>query len=381
MKVGIDFTAAAQPAGIGRYTRSLVGALVAQFPADQFTLLKPRQRGRVPADLTDAPNVRLRELPVSERTLTRIWHRLRLPLFADLLVGGADVFYAPDFVLPPLRRAPGVLTVHDLSYRHFPDSYPASLHAYLEAVVPRSLARAALILADSVATQNDLVAEYRADLAKTKVLYCGIDPVFRSRGTAAVSQAVLRKYGIDFPYFLSVGTIQPRKNLARLIAALPDVITAGLPHHLVHVGRPGWLHQSILAAPQEHGVSKRVHFLMAVDSDADLAALYRGATAFVFPSLYEGFGLPVLEAMACETPVITARVSSLPEVAGEAALLVDPADVAAIGGALIAVARDGSRRGALVAAGRERAGKFTWEQAAAALHGHLADAAGSGKKV
>ena len=376
MRVGIDFTGALQAAGIGRYTWSLITALIAQCPADEFTLLTPRN----PAghwQRLNALNAKYRHLPLSERTLKRIWHRLRLPLFADLLMGGADVFYAPDFVLPPLWRAPGVITVHDVSYRLFPDSYPDSLRSYLEAVVPRNVARADLVLVDSAATQRDLIATYEVDPAKVEVLYCGVDPVFQPQDSRAARQAVRQRYGIEEPYFLSVGTIQPRKNIARIIAALQGVVESGFPHHLVHVGQPGWLYEPIFAAPREHHVSDRVHFLTGVDSDEDLATLYCGATAFVFPSLHEGFGIPVLEAMACGTPVITANVSSLPEVAGEAAILVDPTDVSAIGEALVELAANEGLRAQLVAAGRARAARFTWQRAAEEMRAHLARVAQS----
>ena len=378
MRIGIDFTAAAQPAGIGRYTRSLVGALAAQFPSDRFTLLAPRDAARAlaasttPLRLLEQSNVTLRTLPFSERTLTRLWQRLRLPLFADLLAGGADVFYAPDFALPPLRRAPGVITVHDLSYRFFPKSYPASLRGYLERVVPRSAARARLVLADSASTQRDLAATYGVDGTKISVLYSGVDPVFQPVAAGAARAAVMRRCGIAYPYFLSVGTIQPRKNIDRIVAAMRAVVAAGLPHRLVHVGRPGWLYERILDAPRQYDVAERVRFLTDVEADEDLAALYSGATAFVFPSLYEGFGLPVLEAMACGTPVITGNTSSLPEVAGDAAILVDPTDVTAIGQALVTLASDERRRGQLAGAGRERAAHFSWERAADELRAHLA---------
>lgn len=371
MKIAVDFTAAAQTAGIGRYTWSLIQALCTQYPDDEFRLITPGNAGGQWQRLL-APNVKYRHLQLSERALTRIWQRMRLPVFADLLAGGADVFYAPDFALPPLWRAPGIITVHDLSYRLFPDSYPDSLRSYLEDVVPRSVARAQLVLADSEATLRDLVAAYDVDPAKVRVLYCGVDAVFQPQDPRAARRAVSQKYGIDSPYFLSVGTIQPRKNIARIIAALGGVAEKGLPHHLVHVGRPGWLHEPILAAPGEYGVAERVHFLTDVDADEDLAALYCGATAFVFPSLYEGFGIPVLEAMACGTPVITGNTSSLPEVAGEAAILVDPADVDAIGESLVALASDEGMREALIAAGKERAAAFTWQRAAEELRAHLA---------
>lgn len=378
MRIGIDFTAGSQLAGIGRYTRSLVSALIAQSPNDEIVLLEPRQTATPVRMLIRAPNVVRNELPLSERMLTRIWHRLRLPLYADVLMGGLDVFYAPDFVLPPLRRAPGVLTVHDLSYRFSPESFPDSLRSYLDAVVPRSIARARMILADSAATGKDLSSAYGVDPSRIDVLYCGVDPEFQEQYPQEERNATLRRYGVTFPYFLSVGTIQPRKNIARIIAAMKIVVGAGLPHHLVHVGRPGWLHEPIYAAPEKYDVIGRVHFLSDVAADEDLAVLYGGATALVFPSLYEGFGLPVLEAMACDTPVVTSHVSSLPEVAGDAAILVDPADDREIGTAMVNIAKDEGARARLVAAGRERVAEFSWERAAGELRVHLERAAQRG---
>ncbi len=371
MNIGIDFTSSSQRAGIGRYTWALVSALAALPHADEITLVMPRSAHRRGQRLL-SPKVRYRLLPLTERALTRIWHRLRLPLYADLVAGGVDVFYAPDFALPPLWRAPGVFTVHDLSYLHEPESYPASLRAHLHRIVPRSLARARLALADSLATKQDLLAAYGARPEQVEVVYCGVEPVFQRRcGSATLRE----RFGISYPYFLSVGTIQPRKNIARIIAAMAAVAQAGLPHHLVHVGRPGWLHGPILAAPQSHGVADRVHFLTDVETDEDLAALYSGACALVFPSLYEGFGLPVLEAMACGTPVLTANVSSLPEVAGDAAILVDPADVGAIAEGMVRLAGDERTRAALSAAGRDRVAQFSWEQAAGQVREQLARAA------
>jgi glycosyltransferase involved in cell wall biosynthesis len=309
--------------------------------------------------------------------LTRIWHRFRLPLYADLLAGGVDVFYAPDFVLPPLCRAPGVITVHDLSYRLFPETFPASLRSYLDAVVPRSVGRAQHILADSAATQRDLVVAYDVDAERTSVLYCGVDPIFHPRDAKTASREICRQHGIKPPYFLSVGTIQPRKNIARIIAGMRAVVEAGLPHHLVHVGRPGWFHEGILAAPRELDVAERVHFLTAVESDEELAVLYSGASALVFPSLYEGFGLPVLEAMASGTPVITSQTSSLPEVAGDATILVNPNDGDAIGSAMVAMATEADLRERLAAAGKERAAEFNWDRAARELRTHLERVANS----
>ena len=183
------------------------------------------------------------------------------------------------------------------------------------------------------------------------------------RPTDADIAATLARYDIMPPYVLALGTVQPRKNLARLVAAFAAMRAAGLPHTLVIVGRAGWLTDTIHAEVATRGLREHVQFTGYVP-DADLPALYSGADAFAFVSLYEGFGMPALEAMACGTPVVAANTSSLPEVVGDAGVLVDPTDVAAIAASLTRVIADGALRARLIAAGRVRAARFTWERCA-----------------
>jgi glycosyltransferase involved in cell wall biosynthesis len=173
------------------------------------------------------------------------------------------------------------------------------------------------------------------------------------------------RLGLPEAYVLFVGTIQPRKNLGRLAEAMSFVTNAGLPHQLVIAGKRGWLASEVETLISRSAAAERVHYLGYV-ANSDLPALYTGADAFCFPSLYEGFGLPVLEAMACETPVVASDSSAVPEVAGDAALLVDPTDVAAIGNALVCGLTDAPTRRELIARGRTRAARFTWERTAAA---------------
>jgi glycosyltransferase involved in cell wall biosynthesis len=366
MIVGIDYTAAAwQGAGIGRYTRELVRAAVARERGLRFTLFYAA--GGLPggspyvAELRALcaanPHVRARPIPLTPRQLTILWQRLRLPLPAELLAGPMDILHAPDFVLPP-TRARTLLTVHDLTFLVRPEAADAGLRRYLARAVPRSLARADLVVVDSLATGEDLGRLLGVRGPRVRLIYPGVDPRFRPlpAGELAATRAAL---GLPEQFLLFVGTLEPRKNLPRLIEGFA---MAGLPPELplIVVGRRGWLYEEIFATVARLGLGERVRFLDFV-ADANLPALYNLARAFVYPSLYEGFGLPALEALACGTPVVTAAVSSLPEVAGDAAVLVDPERPEAIAAGIRRALDEGER---LRAAGPAQAGRFTWEKAA-----------------
>lgn len=357
LNVAVDFTAGVrQPAGVGRYTRSLVRALVDAGGGHELTLLWAGP-ARIPPP-QGWKRTRTRRLPLPDRWMTVAWHRLHLPLPADLLAGGADVFYSPDFALPPLARARSVVTVHDLSFLTHPETHFPPLRAFLAGVVPRSIRRADLILADSEQTRRDLIRLLDAPPEKIEVVLSAADPLFRPASPQRVD-AVRRKYGLDRPYLISVGTIQPRKNLPTVFVALRrlredrDLI-------MIHVGGRGWLGGPIFEALARSGVEAHVRLPTGVD-DADLAALYSGALAFVFPSLYEGFGLPCLEAMACACPVIASHAGSLAEVVSDAGLVVDPMDAEGIAADVIRLMDDPPFREALIARGLARAAQFSWE--------------------
>jgi len=370
LHIAIDYTAAVQQrAGIGRYTRELVGALLrlpeAREAGHRYTLFAAAGGQAVPADLPPSPAVRFRFLPISDEWAARLWHRARLPIPVEVFTGPVDLFYSPDFVLPPTR--PGtrtLLTVHDLSFLRYPDHFVPKLVRYLERVVPASVARADRVLADSEATRADLIRLLGTPPEKVEVLYSGVDPRFRPEPESGERERLRARYGLDRPYVLSVGTLQPRKNFVRLIRAFARLPDTG--RVLVIAGGRGWLYESVLEEAARH--PDRVRVLGFVE-DADLPALYRGADLFVFPSFYEGFGLPVLEAMACGVPVVCSGVSSLPEVAGDAALLVNPEDEDGLMGAMRRALEDEGLRREMTARGRARAAEFTWERAARQLLG------------
>ncbi len=377
-RITIDYTPAIhQDAGIARLTREVVRALLTAGAPHQYSLfVMGRPAPGVPlSNLMNTRELPLRVSRMTDRWLYRLWFRANLSVPVQTFSGPCDLYHATDFVLPPLRRGtPSVLTVHDLSFERDPDSAPPRLIPFLKRVVPDSTQRATHIIADSHATARDLTALYHVPPEKITVIHSGVDGRFTPyRDTLYLQRRrayVLKKYGLGHtPFILTVGTMQRRKNhlrlvqaFARLAAAMPD---SRLPR-LVVAGGKGWLYDEVHAEVQRLGLEDRVRFIGYVD-DMDLPHLYRAASVFAFPSTYEGFGLPALEAMACGVPVVTSNVSSLPEVVGDAGLQVDPLDVDALAGALEQALNDEIWRRHCIARGLERAAHFTWQRAAAQL--------------
>jgi glycosyltransferase involved in cell wall biosynthesis len=364
--IGIDYTPAyEQSGGIGRYARELIGALADQPPTYHYRLFVA---GVGEKPLPPAPGSWFSFAPsrIAPKNFARLWHRARVPLPIEQWTGHLDLFHATDFVLPPVRRGvKTLLTVHDLSFVRVPKSAAPRLKAYLDAVVPRSCRRADHILAVSAATKNDLIDLYGLPESKISVLPNGVSPHFKRVTDPATLQAVRAKYKIGAGrYILAVGTVQPRKNYVRLMEALAGLTGPHADVKLVIVGGRGWLEGPIYATLADLKLADRVVFTGFAD-DADLPALYSAAVCSALPSLYEGFGIPVLESMACGTPALTANNSSLIEIAGEAGLLVDAYSVESIRAGLIALLE--GDQSARVAAGYAQAARFTWAESARKL--------------
>lgn len=364
-RLALDYTAAIhQSAGIGRYVRELARALVDLRPDADLRLFvagAPPHLPPFPGHATYAPS------RLSERNHNRLWHRLRLPLPVEWWTGRLDLFHATDFTLPPTRpRARTLLTVHDLAFERYPDDTMPGMLAYLRRTVPRSIARADHLIAVSEATRRDLIEFYAVPPTNVAVIPHGVDsrffpPPIHGEGDRGWGDAIRHKYGLPpGPLILTVGTLQPRKNHLTLIRACGMLSEKAT---LVIAGGTGWGYETVRAEVERLGLTGLVIFIGFVD-DADLLALYRLATVFAYPSLYEGFGLPVLEAMASGVPVVASNVSSLPEVVGEAGLLVEPLDVDALAAALDRLLGDESLRRDLSAEGIARASQFTWARAA-----------------
>lgn len=387
-QIGIDYTAAAwQGAGIGRYTRELVQAIIALGGEFAYTLFYAAggldHASPYLAELrqlcADHPHVRAVAIPLTPRRLTQIWQRLRLPLPVEYFTGPLDILHAPDFVLPP-TRARSIVTIHDLSFLIYPECAAPGMARYLSGAVPRGLRRANIVLADSNATRQDLARLLGVDLARVVVVYPGVGARFRPLSPQTIAP-LRQRLGLPDRFLLFVSTLEPRKNVVRLLEAFAQFaagratndeqatrhqaqpIAPQSPYHLVIAGRRGWLYQDIFAAIERLHLGDYVRVLDFVD-DNDLPALYNLAWAFVYPSIYEGFGLPALEALACGTPLLTADNSSLPEVVGDAAVLVPADDVDAIAAGIARVVDDNALRARLRVAGPLRARAFSWEQAA-----------------
>jgi glycosyltransferase involved in cell wall biosynthesis len=287
----------------------------------------------------------------------------RLPYFPlHNALSGAYLYHATEHLLP-LLRVPTVMTVHDLIFERFPQHHTPTNRAFLRVAMPLFVRSATRIIAVSRHTASDLVSLYGVGPEKIHVIYEGIDTRFR-RATHAQVKAVQARYNLQRPYLLMVGTLEPRKNHRLALAALARLKAQGYNHQLVIAGGKGWLFKPISAAVASLGLSEDVVFAGYVP-DGDLPALYTGADALLMPSLYEGFGFPMLEAMACGTPVICSRASSLPELAGNAALLIDPDDDESFVSAIRQVADNVESAASMRVQGLEQAARFTWEATAA----------------
>ena len=285
---------------------------------------------------------------------TRGWtHRALGPA---VMRDAPDVLFVPAHVAPfalrPDRLPPTVVTVHDLGYRAYPETHTRRQRWYLEAGPRWSAHVAAQVICVSKATANDLHAHYGTPWEKIHVVYEAVGPTPKRLSEQALLK-LRRDLGLERPFALYLGTIQPRKNLLRLIDAYAGIIQKTDPSwDLVLAGNLGWLSEAILARAQALGLQERIHFTGYVDEHTRIGLL-QGACFFSFPSLHEGFGLPVLEAQQMGVPIMTSNKSSLPEVAGDAALLVDPTDVDAIAAAMLRLSVDETLRQELIAAGHE----------------------------
>jgi glycosyltransferase involved in cell wall biosynthesis len=369
MRVGIDYTAAVrQGGGIGRYTRNLIRSLVGLDSENNYKLMVAGGWG-VGDGLGAWPaNVDVRSVPISDRWVHLLWQRLRLPVPVQAVTGAIDLFHSPDFVLPPTAGVPTILTVHDLSFLRVPQFFVPEFRKYLEGAVTRAVRQATHILADSESTRRDLLELMPVEAERVSVLYPAVEARFRGVEDIAELERVRRKYDLPGRFILGLSTLQPRKNFDGLVKAFRRLLdeSGDIPEvsdlHLVIAGGKGWMYEELLKLAEQPGLAELVH-LVGFTADEDLPALYSLATVFAFPSWYEGFGLPVLEAMACGTPVVAADNSSLPEVVGEAGLMVGADDTPALSGALRDLLTDGDLQARLVTAGREQAKIFTWEGA------------------
>jgi len=350
-----------QKAGLASYARELAAHLLQMEPGISWRAFHYDRRPPVslPTPLDALPRYVVPWGAYRWRLTTALRHFLGLSM--DRFFAGVDLFHATEHLLPRFSSVRTVFTLHDLIFLFHPETHKPLNRWFLTLMMPRFLRAADAVIAVSECTKRDAIRFYSIPEEKITVIYEGVSPRFRPANPEAV-RAVREKYGLPERFILYVGTIEPRKNLTTLLEAFHHLL-ATRDLRLVFVGKKGWLYEGFFRRLRELGLEDRVIFTGYVP-DEDLPAIYSAADLFVFPSLYEGFGLPVLEAMACGTPVVCSNTSSLPEVAGDAAILVDPTDVRALAGAMERVLTDEHLRAEIYAKGLGRARQFTWAKAA-----------------
>ena len=355
MHVAIDARLAHYTAGgIVHHTLNLARALAAVAPTDRFTLLRSvKQRGGLPS----AKNLR------STPLLTPPHHRFeQLVLPIEIARVRPDVLHCPDFIPPFRRTCPAVVTVHDVAFLRFPETLTADSRRYY-GQVRRAIESAERTIVVSAATARDLAELLDIGTERVRVVHNGLDPIFRQPPDAAAVDRVRARWSLTRPYLIHLGTLEPRKDIPILLRAFAAVRAQHPDLLLALVGRRGWLYAPIFAEIETLGLREVVRTIEDA-ADVDLPPLFDGASAFAYPSRYEGFGLPPLQALARGVPTVVADTSSLPEVVGDAALLHPPGDHEALAAALLRLLEDEVLRADLRARGPARAAGFTWEQAA-----------------
>jgi glycosyltransferase involved in cell wall biosynthesis len=361
MRIGLDGIPLANlKAGIGHYTFELASALAVLSPADEFELVSPfhflpeLSGERLPA------NLRLEQAQVG--LLGKRWWAAGLPF--HLKRAGYTLFHGTNYDIPLWNRCPTVVTIHDLSVLLFPHLHERRIVRRARRRLPIMARRATMIIAATEAGRRELCEHLGVDPGRVAVT-----PYAPRRGFSPVPPAqsaeVRRRLNVEDEFLLFVGTIEPRKNLITLIRAYEELLRASSfsRPQLVIAGKEGWLTEELFAHIRRAGLGNRLRFTGYL-SEEDLAALYSSCAVFIYPSLYEGFGLPPLEAMSCGAPVITSGIRSIKEVVGEGARLVEPTDAGELARGIIKLLEDEGARERLSAAGRERAAQFTWEKTA-----------------
>lgn len=291
-----------------------------------------------------------------------LWAHLYIPY--GIKKNKIDVFHEPFFTAPIIKRCPTVITVYDVSFLYIPFCYTFRTRLYLKSLLPMSLKRSDLIIAISKNTKKDIIDNFSISPDKIIVIYPGVEEDFKPVEDREELERVKRLYKIRGDFILSTGGLSPRKNFIRLIKALKMLRdNKKIDLKLVIVGVKGWMYEPIFKEISINGLERDVLFCGHVPKE-QLVRLYNAAAAFIYPSLYEGFGMPILEAMACGCPVVASKVSSMPEACGDAALLIDPKNIEALSDAIYKMITDEPLRKDLIRKGMNQAKKFSWQKTA-----------------
>lgn len=361
MRVGIDATAIPpQPMGAGRYILYLIQELVNLDTQFEYVVFA---QSYLRSHLNDQvrEKIQIRWIKNMSPAYRLIWEQTAfLNLIRQMKL---DLLHSPHYTMPLNSPVPCVVTFHDMSFFIHPQKHTFSKRYFFPWIMERSSRKAEIIITDSESTRRDAIRFLGIDPEKITTVHLGYQEIFRKITDLDRLSSVRRKYQLPQRYIYYAGNIEPRKNVHLLLSAFERLVEEGFPHHLVLTGGLGWMYEDVLAQINNMRAQDRVHRVGHVPS-IDLPAIYNLAEVFVYPSAYEGFGLPPLEGMACGTPVITSNISSMPEFVGDAGLLIPPNDEAALFQAIKRVLDDGELRQKLQKAGPKRAAEFTWKHTA-----------------
>lgn len=361
MRIGIDATALPpQPVGAGNYIIHLIRAMAGLYTEDEFVIFTHKQ-GFSLIDLPDSAGFTWEILEDSSPGSRLIWEQT---LFPQLVYkSGIELLHSLHYTRPVRLPCKSVVTFHDMTFFLFPDLHTRSKRFFFPQAIKLSARRADALTAVSESTRQDAIRLLKIPPEKITTTHLGIDSSFRPIGdTSGIRQSVER-YGLPERYLLYVGLIEPRKNLPMLVNAFKKFNEKQGDYKLVLAGRFGWMYEELLEQIKRLGLEQAVHFTGYVPQK-DLPLVYNLSSLFVYPTIYEGFGLPVLEAMACGVPVISTDTSSLPEIVGEAGILIPRDDAAALLNAIETVLGDEDLRRELIRKGLTRAARFSWQQTA-----------------
>jgi glycosyltransferase involved in cell wall biosynthesis len=371
----VSFSESYRNSGISRYTYRLIAGLAQRADDQRYTVFVNARDVSAAAGLsTERLRLVASRRPIDHPAQRVLWEQRVLPRLLRRL--GVDVFHAPANVLPARLPCPSVVTIHDLSFIHFPQFFQPTRRIYQRLFTARSARAATLVLAVSQSTRRDLIEHMAVNPARIRVVYPAIEERFQPNLDPAVLATFRRERGLPERFLLYLGNLEPRKNVAGLIEAYARLRAADADAPpLVVAGGKGWYYQTIFERVRALGIERAITFAGYV-RDEEQPLWYAAAELFIYPSYFEGFGLPVAEAMACGAPVITSNVSSLPEVAGDVAVQVDPRDSGALAHAMQSVLEDEQARQRMAAEGPRWAQQFSIERMVRGCSETYAEAAG-----
>ena len=362
MRIGINARYIQSPYGIATYLLNLILNLKKIDNKNEYVLFFSGDRPIPEVILGAGFDYDISKIPTSNQILKLLWPHLYLPYV--IKKNKIDLFHESSFIAPVFKRCPTVITVYDIAYLYIPSCFTYRQKLYFRSLLSGSIKRSDLIIAISENTKKDIINNFAVSPDKVQLVYGGVDETFRPFEDREELERIRKVYKIKGDFILSVSGITPRKNFIRLIKAfklLKD--QRKIDAQLVVVGGKGWSYEGVFREVALSGLEEEVIFCGYVPKE-HLLCLYNMADVFVFPSLYEGFGLPILEAMACATPVVASNASSMPEVCGEAALMVDPHNIEELASAISEVRDNVYLRQALVEKGLEQVNKFSWKKTA-----------------